>query len=306
MERGPSTRGCQALHADARAGSPGAGWSGMKGAVQPVRLTDRLAAELGSPYWCQRTGVLRFVDRLGGDVLTYDRSGGVQRRTSGSTRAAVVRPRADGGVLVVTDRELAIASRDDLADLQPWGSLLADARQYFVDGGCSPTGKLYLGTASYGPPGIAMVYRIDAGEAAGQPVVAGLARVGGIDWSPDHRTCYVQDDLTTWAFTYLPHHGIIDQREVLTSPFGPARDLRVDALGGLWSCHPETDLVIRRSPDGEVTHAIELPAPSACAFGGPLLTTLYCCADGALWSVQPGVAGLPTRPFRGEPPRHFT
>lgn len=281
--------------------------SGYEGFVQPVRLTDRLAGELSSPYWCGRTGSLRCVDRGAGDVITLDRRGVVQRRASGTTQAAVVRPREEGGVLVVTDRGLAIASRDDLADLQPWGAILADARQRFVVGACSPTGGLYLGTAVFGDvTGCAAVYRVDAGAAAGQPVVAGLDRVTGIDWSPDHGTCYVNDAETTWAFSYGPRHGIVDQREAFWSPFGPSRDLRVDAAGGLWSCHPDADLVVRRTPEGELTHVIELEGPTGCAFGGPDLTTLYCCAQGALWAVALDAPGLPTLPFRGEAPRHFT
>lgn len=272
----------------------------------PVQVTGRIGTELGSPYWCSRLGVLRCIDRRGGDVITLDRSGGVQRRATGASVASVVRPRAEGGVVVATDRALAIASRDDLGDLRLWGSLLADARQRFVDGACSPTGRLYLGTVGYGrEPGIAMVYSIDAGQAAGQPVVAGLTGVAGIAWSPDETSCYVNDDVMTWAFDYRPHRGIFDRRPLFRSMFGPSSGLRVDAEGGLWVCHTEAGLLARRTVDGELTAVVELDDVTACTFGGPDLATLYCTAGGAIWAFAPGVRGLETLPFRGElPPRH--
>ena len=280
--------------------------SGKNQEMHATRLTGRLGNELSSPYWSARLGVLRFVDREGGDLFTLDRRGGVQRRWSGAATVAVMRPRAEGGVLVVTDRSLSLASRDDLGDLQSWGALLADSRQRFVTGSCSPTGRLYLGTVAYGrTPGIAMVYRLDAGEATGRPVVTGLTSVGGVAWSPDHSMCYLLDDGVVYGFDYHPHHSISDQRELFPSMFGDADGLQVDAEGGLWLCHTEAGLLVRHTVQGDVTVLVDLPGVTACAFGGPNLTTLYCLADGAVWSLEPGVAGLPVLPFRGEFPRHY-
>ena len=277
----------------------------MNQEVRAEQLTGGLGNELASPYWSSRLGALRFADRDGGDILTLDKRGAVHRRWSGAAIVSLVRPRAEGGVLVVTDRALSIASRDDLADLQPWGSLLADSRQRFVTGTCSPTGRLYLGTVAYGrTPGIAMVYRLDAGEATGRHVVAGLTSVGGVAWSPDQTLCYVLDDGVVSAFDYHPHHSISDQRELFPSMFGAADGLQVDADGGLWLCHTEAGLLVRHGAQGDVTELVDLPGVTACAFGGPHLTQLYCLAEGAVWCLEPGVKGLPVLPFRGEFPRH--
>ena len=64
---------------------------------------------------------------------------------------------------------------------------------------------------------------------------------------------------------------------------------------------------------------IQLPGVTrvtSCTFGGPDLKTLFITvsrekvpddeqpAAGAIWAVEPGVAGLPVLPFRGELPRH--
>lgn len=274
--------------------------------MKPARLTARVGGELGSPYWSGRLESLRCVDRDAGDVLTIDRRGVVTRRATGAAAVALVRPRAEGGVIVVTERELAVASRDDLADLQLWGPVLADARQRFLGGACSPTGRLYLGTVGYvRTPGIAMVYRLDAGAAAGQPVAAGMTAASGIDWSPDHRLCFVNDDGGTWAFDFEPNRGIFRQRLLFASVFGPSDGLHVDAEGGLWVAHPHTGLLVRRTLDGDLTDVVELPGVTGCAFGGSGLRTLFCLADGGVWTVEPGVSGLPTLPFSGLVPRHF-
>lgn len=289
-------------------GVRGAGGVGVRyeGNVEPSRLTERVGDELGSPYWCPRRAVLRCIDRVDGELLTLDRRGTVTRHATGAA-AALVRPRAEGGVIIAAERELVIASRDDLADLQPWGSVLADARLRFVDGACSPTGRLYLGTVGYQrTPGIAMVFRLDPGEASGQPVVAGLTAASGIAWSPDRSTCYVNDDEVTWAFDYRPHQGVFGQRQLFGSVFGPSDSLTVDADGGLWVAHTGAGLLVRRTAEGDLTHVVELPGVTACAFGGSALRTLYCAAAGAFWTLEPGMAGLPTMPFRGELPRHYT
>lgn len=272
-------------------------------------MTGDVGTDLASPYWCARQNALRCIDRATGDVLTVGTRNGarVLRQSTGSTSGCLVVPRADSGVIVVADLQLAIASRDDLSDLQLWGTLLADARQRCMTGGCSPTGRLYLGTVGWGrTPGIAMVFRIDAGEAGGRPVAAGLTAVSGIAWSPDHRHCYVIDDDMALVFDYERDVAITNQRDLFRSMFGACDGLTVDAGGSLWISHTEAGVIERRDPDGTLLDVVELPGVTATTFGGPGLSTLYATAGGAIWELQPGVAGMLTLPFRGERPRKYT
>ncbi len=275
--------------------------------------------------WWPRLGALRFVDMYAGVICTLDRHGRVTRKATGSSIAAFLRPRAEGGAVVATERGLAVASRDDLADLQPWGALFADARQRFNDGGCSPAGHLYAGTRGYrDDEGIAMLYRIDSGEATGRPVLTGLTASNGLGWSPDGSTFYLTDSgpAVTYAFDYSPDQSIRNQRVFVKTPLESGRPdgLTVDAEGGVWLALKGTGRLVRYDDTGRLTQVIQLPGVTrvtSCTFGGPDLKTLFITvsrekvpddeqpAAGAIWAVEPGVAGLPVLPFRGELPRHY-
>ena len=88
----------------------------------------------------------------------------------------------------------------------------------------------------------------------------------------------------------------------------------VDAEGFLWSAQFKASRVVRYAPDGRVDRVVEMPVdkPTAVAFGGPALDTLYItsasqhmsAADvaaqplaGALFALKPGVRGLPEPRF---------
>jgi sugar lactone lactonase YvrE len=71
--------------------------------------------------------------------------------------------------------------------------------------------------------------------------------------------------------------------------------------------------VRRYTPDGRLDHVVEVPASNvtACTFGGPDLRQLFITTSaegvdrrdeplaGAVFSAEPGVAGVPTLPFNG-------
>ena len=93
---------------------------------------------------------------------------------------------------------------------------------------------------------------------------------------------------------------------------GAPDGLTVDAEGGAWVALWGGHAVHRYAPDGALDAVVEVPVAqvSSCAFGGPDLATLFITtsaenladpepAAGALFTVEPGVRGLPTLAFAG-------
>ena len=107
-----------------------------------------------------------------------------------------------------------------------------------------------------------------------------------------------------------PLRGLHDRRPFVQvdSPDG----LTVDAEGGVWTALWGSSAVHRYAPDGSLSFVVELPVAqvTACTFGGAALDELFITtsrenladpepAAGAVFTVRPGVSGLPVRPYGG-------
>ena len=94
----------------------------------------------------------------------------------------------------------------------------------------------------------------------------------------------------------------------------------VDREGCLWNAQWGLGRIVRYTPDGRIDRVIDVPVsqPTRVAFGGRNLDTLYITSAregldaaamqresmaGGLFSVDPGVQGLPEPRFAG-PPAH--
>jgi len=92
--------------------------------------------------------------------------------------------------------------------------------------------------------------------------------------------------------------------------------LCVDAEGHVWSNQVGIGRVVRYDPAGRIERQIQLPVPRAvgCTFGGDDLGTLFISSaretmtpqqlqnaplSGSVFSVNPGVRGLPASHFKG-------
>ena len=90
----------------------------------------------------------------------------------------------------------------------------------------------------------------------------------------------------------------------------------LDAAGGFWNARFGGGCLVRFAPDGAVDRVVELPCtnPTACAFGGEDLGTLYVTSarfglppervaeapqEGGLFACELGVRGLPEPLFAG-------
>jgi len=279
------------------------------------RVTDRVSYHGEGPVWWDRWQQLRFVDMFAGDVLTLD-GDRVLRTSVGSSIAAVLRPRLGGGAIVAREHDLAISNFDDLSDLAGFVSIDTDHGMRCNEGECDPDGGFWIGTLAYGfTPGSGTLYRVDAGSRQPRPVVPDLTISNGLGWSPDTDTMYLNDSGggTTWTFDYDPLEGPTNRRVFARGGVGAPDGLCVDVEGGVWTARYGGSQVHRYDPDGTLSEIVTLPPSrvTACCFGGADLGTLFITTSredlpedaepeaGSLYSVRPGVSGLPVQGFAG-------
>ncbi|MET0974188.1 MAG: SMP-30/gluconolactonase/LRE family protein [Leifsonia sp.] len=284
--------------------------------MRAANVTGPVAHHGEGPVWSESWGGLRFVDLTAGDLVTLEADGrSVRRLAIGSPVAAFVRPRADGGYIVATERGLGLS---DLPDAPPartvelWG----DPGIRMNDGGTDPLGRLYAGSMSYAEKtGAASLYRIDAALGV-TPVLDAVTISNGLAFSPDGTLCYYTDTPTGRIDVFDHVDGELVGRRpfvAIDSATGYPDGLTVDAAGRVWVALWSGSAVHAYGPDGSLEAVVELPVSqvSACTFGGDGLATLFITTSrqgfgpddepeaGSLFSVQPGAVGLPVVPFAG-------
>ncbi|MDE9364151.1 SMP-30/gluconolactonase/LRE family protein [Luteipulveratus sp. YIM 133132] len=267
------------------------------------------------PVWWP-DGRLRYVDLMAGDVLTLLDDGSVERAHVGEV-AAALRPRASGGAVIAVERGFALATSDDLSDITPLPELWSGPIR-FNDGGCDPAGRFYCGSMAYDQSqGQAFMYRLDPDGSATR-VLDDLTISNGLGWSASGETAYFNDTPTRTisAFDWSEADGLTRRRAFVRLPDdldGDPDGLCIDADGGVWVALYGGSAVHRYTPDGQLDQVVELPVTNvtACTFGGPDLRTLYVTttrenvpdgeqpAAGAVFTCEPGAAGLPASPFAG-------
>jgi L-arabinonolactonase len=152
---------------------------------------------------------------------------------------------------------------------------------------------------------------------------AGVAIANGLCFSPDGLTIYYADSPlgTIWRASYDPVTGIAADESVFAGPdpdvpgdTGSPDGSAVDEHGCIWNARWGAWGIARFTPDGVLDTIIDVPVPqpSAVAFGGDDLGTLYITTarehmapgdpryelSGALFAVTPGVTGIADTPVR--------
>jgi sugar lactone lactonase YvrE len=236
--------------------------------------------------------------------------------------AAILRPRADGGVVLAVERGFALAD-NDFRVIQQLPELWSDPGVRMNEGGCDPRGRLYCGSMAYDEtPGAGTLYRLDL-DGSVRAEIPGVTVSNGLAWSPDGATAYYADTPTQRidAFDYDPESGLSHRRTAIHIPehAGSPDSLTIDADGNIWVALWRGGAVHHYSPTGTLLNVLSLPATqvTACTFGGPNLDELYITtsrtglgpatepAAGALFRAHPGVRGLPVLPYLGHPEQVF-
>jgi sugar lactone lactonase YvrE len=272
------------------------------------------------PFWDDLRGELLRVDISRGLVHGWNPSSGAtwRRECDGEVGAALPRAGADGLVLAVGRRIVL----DDGEGVRVLAQVEEDRPgNRFNDCKCDPAGRLWAGTMSgERAPREASLYRLAPGAGI-ERVISGTTISNGLGWSPAGDRMYFIDSTTQRidVFGYEAESGQIAGRRAFAEiepSAGLPDGMTVDSEGGVWVCLFGGGSVRRYGEDGALDAVIGLPVtnPTSAAFGGPDLRTLYVTSArhhlseeqlaaeplaGAVFALEPGVAGLPGNRFAG-------
>ncbi|PZG02689.1 SMP-30/gluconolactonase/LRE family protein [Micromonospora deserti] len=268
-------------------------------------LGDLRCALGESPVWDDSVGRLHLVDVTGHAIWTVDPDTGAAHALTGGRPVTALVPRAGGGWLGVSGRDL--GSVDPHAGtLRPLVSLPGPADLALNDAVCGRDGVLYVGSVDRTGANRGALHAVGA-DLRPRVVAAGVGASNGVDTSPDGQVLYHADTFAGTVTAYGP-----DRRRVASVPVDRPDGLTVDAGGGVWVALWGSGMVRRYTADLAPDRALRVPAPlvTNVAFGGPDLRRLFVTTarsgdaelSGAVFAADVGVCGLPPARFAtGQP-----
>ncbi|WP_104178902.1 SMP-30/gluconolactonase/LRE family protein [Arthrobacter sp. B0490] len=285
--------------------------------MKAEQISDVCTFHGEGPYWDPRRGELLLVDMMEGDVLVRHDDGSFDRHDVHPRLAGVVRGRASGGYVLGVERGFLFAD-DSFTTLEQGPAAFSDGSVRMNDGGCDTAGRFLCGSMGWeGGFGAGTLYALD-GDHAVSTLLTGVTVSNGLHFSPTGDTAFFADtptgridalgyDVASGRFTDRRTFAVVEQ--ALGMPDG----LAIDAEGGIWAALYGGGAVARYDASGRLTDHVTLPVTNvtACAFGGPDLTTLFITTTrenvpegsesqaGALFAVEPGVVGAPLPMFAG-------
>jgi sugar lactone lactonase YvrE len=287
-----------------------------------IELVLVAGADLGEgPCWDAEAGLLIWVDLTGGFVHWFDPA------TGRDDALDVGRP--VGAAVPTTSGRLAIAASDGFSLVDPTTGrveLVAEVEAgvpetIMNDGKCDAAGRFWAGTKDEeARRALGALYRLDRDHRLVR-VLAGVTISNGLDWSPDQRTMYYIDSPTHRidAFDFESESGSVSNRRTLVElpqEWGLPDGMTVDEEGLLWVAFWDGAAVRHFTSDGRLVSTVGFPVSrvTSCAFGGDDLSELYVTSAknglsdsqlkdqplaGGLFRLEPGIHGLPARPFAG-------
>ncbi|MUK02109.1 SMP-30/gluconolactonase/LRE family protein [Vibrio cholerae] len=285
--------------------------------MKAEQISDVCTFHGEGPYWDPRRGELLFVDMQEGDVLVRHEDGSLDRHDVHPRLAGVVRGRASGGYVIGVERGF-LFTDDAFTTLEEGPQAFSDPSVRMNDGGCDPAGRFLCGSMGWeGGFGAGALYSLHQDHTV-STVLSSVTVSNGLHFSPSGDTAFLSDtptgridalgyDLATGTFTDRRTFAVIEQ--ALGMPDGMA----IDAEGGIWTALYGGGAIARFDAAGRLTDHVPLPVTNvtACTFGGTDLTTLFVTTTqenipegsepsaGALFAVEPGIAGAPLPMFAG-------
>lgn len=271
------------------------------------------------PRWHPAERVLYWIDAFRPAVHRLDPADRKLESFTPPEKLGSFAPCSGGGLL--------IAGRGGLARYDPASGRLdriADpengaAVNILNDGRCDRNGRFWVGSMSKTmehPSG--RLYRLERGRI--ETVDDGIWVANGVCWSPDDRLMYFADShvKTLFVYDFNLAAGEIGPRRIFATMDGRPGvpdGSSVDAEGFIWNVVFDGGCVVRYAPDGRIDRTVPLPVsrPTACAFGGADLATLYVTTArfrlapdklaaethaGGLLALDVGVKGLPESLYR--------
>ncbi len=285
--------------------------------MKAEQISDVCTFHGEGPYWDPRRDELLLVDMQEGDVLVRHEDGTLDRHDVHPRLAGVVRGRTSGGYVIGVERGFLFAD-DAFSTLEEGPEAFGDSSVRMNDGGCDPAGRFLCGSMGWeGGFGAGALYSLDQDHTV-STVLGSVTVSNGLHFSPSGDTAFFSDtptgridalayDLATGTFSDRRTFAVIEQ--ALGMPDGMA----IDAEGGIWTALYGGGAIARFDAAGRLTDHIPLPVTNvtACAFGGKDLMTLFITTTqenipegsepsaGALFAVEPGIAGAPLPMFAG-------
>jgi sugar lactone lactonase YvrE len=285
--------------------------------VKAEQISDVCTFHGEGPYWDPRRGELLLVDMMEGDVLVRHDDGTFDRHDVHPRLAGVIRGRSSGGYVLGVERGFVFAD-DSFSILEQGPEAFADSSVRMNDGGCDTAGRFLCGSMGWeGGFGAGTLYALGR-DLEVSTLLTGITVSNGLHFSPAGDTAFFADtptgridalgyDVAAGRFTDRRTFALVEQ--ALGMPDG----LAIDEEGGIWAALYGGGAIARFDASGRLSEHITLPVTNvtACAFGGPDLRTLFVTTTqenipegsepqaGALFAVEPGVAGAPLPMFEG-------
>ncbi|MEM9329526.1 MAG: SMP-30/gluconolactonase/LRE family protein [Bacteroidota bacterium] len=284
-------------------------------------LVRKMPCLLGEgSIWHPSDERLWFVDIEGKRFFILDPVTGAIRETLTQHRVGTIVPSQNGHAITAQEDGV---YRHDLKSGEV--SLLAahegaNDQIRFNDGKCDPSGRLWVGSMHLEAiPEKGALYCLTDNEL--KKVISGVTISNGLCWSLDHKTMYYIDSprQKVVAFDFDNDLAEITNERVVVSvdkALGTPDGMTIDEEGKLWVALWGGAAVGRWDPvTGELLQRVVVPAlnVTSCAFGGSDWATLYITSAsidmteeehskypdaGSLFSVRPGVSGVPAYLFQ--------
>ena len=272
------------------------------------------------PRWHHEEQALYWIDAFKPAVHRLDPASGKVESWTPPDKLGSFAPRAKGGLLLA-GRNGFVLYDPRSGDFERIGDPENGATTNILnDGRCDSRGRFWVGSMSRtitSPTGT--LYRLDHGKV--DALDDNIWVANGVAWSPDERVMYFADSHvhTIFAYDFNVDAGTIGKRREFAkvegrkgSPDGAS----VDEDGFLWTALFDGGCIARFAPDGRLDRTIDLPVsrPTACAFGGADLRTLYVTTArfrlppekaavepyaGGMLALDVGVKGLPEPMYAG-------
>jgi len=277
--------------------------------------------------WHPLENRLYWVDIEGQKLHIYDPETGADSEFATNQKIGTIVPVAGGGVLLALQN--GIFFFDTITGSFHFiNNPLPDKAIRFNDGKCDPSGRFWVGSMHLDQKaGAAALYCMDK-DASVREVLKGITVSNGITWSHDKKTMYYIDSplRTIDAFDYEDVSGAITNRRIVAAipdGLGDPDGMAIDTEGKLWVALWGGYCVGRFDPlTGDLLQKVEVPAlhVASCAFGGKNLDILFIStaregmtakqlnehpSSGAIFSVKPGVRGVPANFFQGKHSNSF-
>jgi len=290
----------------------------MIGKVEIVcKSRDRIGE---SPVWDAAAGCLWWTDVEGRRIHRVEPATSGQRSYDTPGRVGSLTCTDDGRLLVAMEHGFAWFDPTSQQSTEIMDVEADKPDNRMNDGRCDRQGRFLAGSMNLARNGrTASLWSIDAGLWP-RAVCDDVSTANGLAFSPKGRRMWWADSPAEriFLFDYDPDEGVPYNRRLwLDHGHAPGRPdgAALDADGCYWSARWGGGCLIRFTPAGLIDRRIDLPVSQVtmCAFGEKDLDTLFITSArhgmtaeqlaeqplaGALFSVRPGVTGLPEPRFR--------